>query len=543
MSLEHIIETDVLVLGGGMAGCFAAIKTKEQGLTVTLVDKSYAGKSGSSAWPHSFCVFNPEWGHNLNEWMDHINIGGEYLNNREWTELIFKESYERYQDLVSWGVEFHKEENGQLYQHKVGPLLTPYHTESLLMKQREIPQVLRKKAEESDVQIFDRIMITDLLKQDGKIVGAIGIAVEKSDVYIFRAKATVLATGCAGFKPAGWPIAQLTGDGQAMAYRAGAELTGSEFIDTHCTRTDLPAWGMHFVYWRGRKFGGRKTHFNAEGSELKLYPGGRSYTPNIEFEAHAGRIPLIQEYGEEKINIVGGAAGGLALHTTEGVWPINKKCATGIPGLFAAGDSLGTMQIGTVYSGVGYAATGACVTGFRAGLGAAEYALESEKPTIDEEEISRLKKIIYAPLKRKGGFSPRWITQILQNLTMPYYILFIKHEERMRAVLTLVEFMRDHLVPKLTANDSHELRLAHETKNMVLAAEMKLRSSLFRTESRGCHYREDYPRRDDPDWLAWVILKKKEDGMKFSKRPIPRDWWPDLSKSYEEIYPVRFPGE
>ena len=80
-------------------------------------------------------------------------------------------------------------------------------------------------------------------------------------------------------------------------------------------------------------------------------------------------------------------------------------------------------------------------------------------------------------------------------------------------------------------------------KNMVLNAEMKLTASLFRTESRGSHYREDYPRRDDPNWLAWVLLKEEQGQMKASKKPIPKEWWPDLSKPYEERYPFRLPGE
>ena len=83
---------------------------------------------------------------------------------------------------------------------------------------------------------------------------------------------------------------------------------------------------------------------------------------------------------------------------------------------------------------------------------------------------------------------------------IPYFILFIKHEKRLLAALTIVEFLRDHLVPKLVARDSHELRLAHETRNMILNAEMILKTSLSRTESRGQHYREDYPRRRDPQW-------------------------------------------
>ena len=103
--------------------------------------------------------------------------------------------------------------------------------------------------------------------------------------------------------------------------------------------------------------------------------------------------------------------------------------------------------------------------------------------------------------------------------------------------------MRDHLVPKLTAKDPHEMRLAHETKSMILNAEIKLRSSLFRTESRGTHYREDYPRRDDPNWLAWIKVKDEQGIMKLTKVPMPKEWWPDLSKPYEERYPVRFAGE
>lgn len=95
----------------------------------------------------------------------------------------------------------------------------------------------------------------------------------------------------------------------------------------------------------------------------------------------------------------------------------------------------------------------------------------------------------------------------------------------------------------MKAKDAHDLRLAHEVRNMALHAEIVLRASLFRTESRGTHYREDYPRRDDPNWLAWTILKEEDGEMKLFKQPIPKEWWPDLSKSYEERYPVRFPGE
>jgi succinate dehydrogenase/fumarate reductase flavoprotein subunit len=201
------------------------------------------------------------------------------------------------------------------------------------------------------------------------------------------------------------------------------------------------------------------------------------------------------------------------------------------------------MVVGANYSGMGVATATCSSTGTRAGVTAAEYALQTDKPTVDEAELSLLKESVRAPLVRKGGFSPRWVTQLIKNLMIPYFVSRIKHGERLQATLTLVEFISDHLVPKLYATDPHELRLVHETKNVVLNAEMRLRAALFRTESRGSHYREDYPRRMDPEWLAWVLLKEENGTMKAFKKPIPEAWWPDLSKPYEERYPTRFPGE
>ena len=172
----------------------------------------------------------------------------------------------------------------------------------------------------------------------------------------------------------------------------------------------------------------------------------------------------------------------MSVHKAEGVWPVDTDCATEVPGLFAAGDACGTMQSGAVYASIGMALSGASVTGARAGWGAAAYALQAEKPVIEREELAGRKKVVYGPADRKGGFSPRWVTQVLQNTMIPYFIMYIKHGDRLQAALTHVEFMRDHLVPMLTARDPHELRLAHETRNMVLNAEMRLMASLCRTE-------------------------------------------------------------
>jgi succinate dehydrogenase/fumarate reductase flavoprotein subunit len=530
---ERFVETDVLVIGGGMAGCFAAIKAREKGVDVVLVDKGYTGKSGQTPFAGSYCVYHREWGDELDGWMQQINTIGEYVNNREWTEIGFLDSYDRYQDLVSWGVEFETDRQGQLLRSP--PRLGPCR--ALHLNWREFAAILRKQVIKAGARIIDRVMIVELAKDGDRIVGAVGLPMECEEPLVFKAKATVICAGAGGFKPPGWPIHGQTSDGDAMAYRAGAEITGKEYSDPHPTSAEHPAYFGNIMR-DGRPIFGRLS--NAHGDPVR---GIGTLFLNLEFEAHAGRAPLRQETPVGSFTRIGGAASGMSVHKTEGIWPAGPDCSTNLPGLYAAGDAQGNMQSGAVYAAIGLALSGASVSGARAGWAAAELALQAGEPTIGKAEVARLKENVTRPLERVGGFSPQWVTQVLQNTMIPYYMMYIKSGDRLQAALTLVEFYRDHLVPKLKARDPHDLRLALETRNMVLNAEMRIRASLFRTESRGCHYREDHPRRDDKNWLAWVILQQRAGRMEVSKRPVPRAWWPDLTKPYGERYPTRLPGE
>jgi succinate dehydrogenase/fumarate reductase flavoprotein subunit len=576
MATENIIETDVLVIGGGIAGCFAAIKAREQGARVVLVDKAFTAKSGGTLVAGAgYMFFNPELGHNLEASLHAISKNGEYLNNREWTEVIMNDSWATYQDLLSWGVEFPIESDHRKDHYQ--PLTM---TDALGMRtlfgqvpiQRGNFSVLRKQVIKSGARVMDRIMVTELLKQKHEIVGATGFSIDVNDLYVFKAKAVVISTGSSSFKPYGTAIACLTGDGDAMAYRAGAEITGKEFSTKFITIAAHPSWRSY------AGFVGYPCFTDAEGRpiELRNIENVGFWDLAMDNVIHEGRGPVIWNFeaatpeqieaihntvqlsegdnlvysrpGLElkrgnNIKVAGGSGIGSVDSQTGGIWVINTKCATGIPGLFAAGESCGTRYLGAVHTARGFGLTASAVTGARAGRNAAEYASGKGGPAIDQGEIEMARKVIYAPLERKGGFSPRWVTQLLHNTMVPYFVIHIKQEDRLQAALTIVKFLRDHLTPKLTAGDSHELRLAHETKNMVLNAEMMLRASLFRTESRGQHYREDYPRRDDPEWLAWVKIKEEKGSMKAIKEPIPAKWWPDLSKPYEERYPRRFLGE
>jgi len=548
---QSALDTDVLVVGGGLAGCTAAIKAREAGVSVILVDKGYVGKSGQTPFAGSYCVFNPEWGDDLDTWMQQITTIGEYVNNRVWTELCLRESHERYLELMSWGVNFGPDGSAKpgAEPDRGGMPVGPCR--AVMMEVREPSMILRRQALEREVSIVDRTMVAELLTRNRKVVGAVGIPMDADGMVVFHAKAVVLAAGAGGFRPTRWPINNLTADADCMAYRVGAEITGKEFADPHSARADQAA-SPFFGRFGREPDGGRPprgTLSTADGTRAR--PATGLYL-NLDFEAHEGRAPVEMVLGDgSRHPVTGGAASGMSTHKAEGIWPADMDCSTALPGLYAAGDSLGTMQSGATYGAIGQSVLGCSVTGTRAGTGAAAYAQQIEsgaagtsKMGATEAEVDSVCAAVSAPLRRRGGFSPRWVTQMLQNTMMPYYVMYVKHGGRLQAALINVEFFRDHLVPLLYAGDQHELRLVHETRNMVLNAEMRLRASLFRTETRGCHYREDYPLRDDDNWLAWVLLRKGARGeMQVLKRNIPEEWHPDPSVPYKERYPNRVPGE
>jgi succinate dehydrogenase/fumarate reductase flavoprotein subunit len=235
---------------------------------------------------------------------------------------------------------------------------------------------------------------------------------------------------------------------------------------------------------------------------------------------------------------------GMSNHKGEGLWPKDTSCASNnIAGLFAAGDNLCSMQNGANYAGFGTSFCGSAVQGAAAGTSAAEYAKSIKSVKVSTSTINDALTTLTTPREREKGFSPSWVTRALQSTTLPYYVLWSKEEARLQAALSNVLHLKNHIAPLMIAASPHELRLAHETRNMILNAEMKLRASMMRKESRGTHYREDYPYRDDKNFLAWVIIQQKDGEMVLTKKDVPKESYPDSSKSYEHKYPKRYPNE
>ena len=211
------IDTDVLVIGGGMAGTFAAIAARAQGLNVTLVDKGTVGRSGSTPWANTFSVFDEDAGDDRDEWIYGVSISSDYVNNRDWLDQMLDEAKDRWDDIVSWGM--------------------------LNEDARHPSLVLREKLLENEVELIERTMVTTLLTQDddGRVVGVMGFSIDTEEPVVVLAKATIMCAGAGSFKAPGFPIQSLTSDGDAMAYRAGAVISGKEWIDFHATSAETPA--------------------------------------------------------------------------------------------------------------------------------------------------------------------------------------------------------------------------------------------------------------------------------------------------------------
>jgi len=566
MTSENVIETDVLIIGGGLSGIFAAIKARKEGVDVTIVEKGYVGKSGAALYANNTSIFNPEWGHNLKEWMTQIAETGDYMNNPEMTEITLKESYERYQDLRSYGVEYPKGEDGEIIGLPPRGVLRDYFTGRGTVW---MPK-LRNPTLKSGAKIMDRIMITDLINQDGRVVGAVGFHTRTGDFYVFKAKATIVCTG-------GGTLSLTTYDGEAMAYRAGADISGKEFSISGTG--PFKYMGSGYGYYGDRK---GETRVSLEDKKVEPMPrfgasmfidkyldseGNKVNRYTLLSAVHQGRAPFfwnLDDATPEEIETTLKTGGtldftkglyqvpmrlemyvGWGVHCASGISSTDTSGGTSLPGLYAAGDGYNSKAVGAKYVHRGFGTRNAMVIGSRAGRSAAEYAKTAEKITIDPAEITRLKNTAYAPLERKSGFDQDWVTMQLKSITFPYYVWFVRHGDRLKAALTLIEFVKNHITPMMYAKpkDTHGLRLAHEAKGRVFSFEMMLRAALFRTESRGVHYREDYPFRDDPDWLAEVKIRQKDGEMELVKEPFPNEWWPDLSRPYRERYPIEYVGE
>ncbi|MGD9899476.1 MAG: FAD-binding protein [Calditrichaceae bacterium] len=532
-------DSDVLVIGGGMAGLFAAVKAHDAGAKTLLVSKGRLGSSGQTPFAKGIFSFDSSKEHvTLDEFVESVSRSALGTNNPVYTRQMAEQSLARVNELREWGFF-----DSNLYNNS-----------------------FRKPIDEREIPVMERITITHLIKENGRIAGAAGFSLDEEKVHIFRAKSVILCTGAGGFKPNGFPICDLTHDGTVMAYNIGAKITGKEWNDGHpgqatnaaaCydgwhgmfeqkpgttgvgIRHDLGVELNYMAYMSGNSVqmgppgteqsqqieGGpyRPAEFNQDGPQDGGDRPDGDRPPRGEGSRPGGKKPDGEGDGPPGMggSAVGGSSAGMSIHKSEGLVPINEKCESNIPGLYAAGDALGSYMAGAIYTQIGSSLAGSAVQGAVAAEAAAEYSKNVELSEISKSKRDKVQEEMLAPLKKEAGYSPAWVTQTLQGIMIPNFILYIKKENLLKAALANIEELRDHHMPMLKATDMHELRLAHETANMIISAEMKLKASIMRKESRCSHYRLDYPDMDDKNWRVWINIYKGKDGtMKFEKQPF-----------------------
>lgn len=535
---QVIKNTDVLVIGGGLAGCWAAIRAKNFAPSVTIVDKAIVSRSGCSPWAYYFLA--PPLEKDLSQWKRELVEKGDYLNNQDWIDILLMEHAQRLKDMESWGAPFERDKKGNLIiKSGRGHKSTGFVTSDAKPRM----ELLKKKARELGVDIIERVMITDLLTSDGKlptsgsVVGAIGFDTRRGDVVVIKSKAVINAAG---------PIhqgANLAGDGTAMSLRAGAELMSMEFC-THpsCFSSDgkhllgtlnvlFQSLGLKIVNSKGERFMEKydpvlkeRTDWSimAQAMAKETFEGRGPITldlseakrEDIDYFAklHPGRMAPFIEAGidlkRDQLRVV--AQVGVSSSSGDGGMKIDTQGRTNIPGLYGAGSACKNQVHGT-YSVGGINLAWCCTTGYRAGENASRDSLKVKDFPLNQKQVDVLRQEAIAPLEQKKGPLPGAIFREIEKITEPAMRSLIKRADRIESTLADLDKLQNEDLKSIRARDWHELTKANEAKNLALLSMATFRSALEREESRHSHYRQDFPYTDNQNWLKWVFIKQNAD--------------------------------
>ena len=269
---------------------------------------------------------------------------------------------------------------------------------------------------------------------------------------------------------------------------------------------------------------------------------------SVHYGTDPGEIRSGKMNSDMQVSGAVGAAIGMCSHLASGVFTGTDDLsgATQIAWLYVSGDGIhATAAGGAAYPcGVGFTSCFTSLEGDHVGTAAAEYAAGVPAGDFTAEEAREKEEILTAPYRVKEGVDPNWAVDVLHGIMSPYWVLAAKSGPMLQAALLQVEYMRENVVPKLMAKSGHDLRIAIEARNKILSAELKLRASLERKESRGNSYRTDYPYRDDENYLKYILAVKGRDGKPvYSKVPVNEAWTGDRQEPYEKRFSWLFPGE
>jgi succinate dehydrogenase flavoprotein subunit len=576
-------EYDVVVVGAGGAGLRAAIEAHASGAKTAIVCKSLLGKAHTvMAEGGIAAALANVW--KEDNWKVHFRDtmrGGKLLNNWRMAQLHAQEAPDRVLELEEWGALFDRTDDGLILQrdfggHRYARLAHVGDRTGL-----EMIRTLQNRAVADGIDVFMECTVRNLLTDGGRVSGAFGYWRQSGRPIVFSAKAVVLATGGVG---KAWKVTsnswEYTGDGIAMALDAGADLIDMEMTQFHPTAMVWPLSVRGILVTEGvRGDGGTLKNGKGERFMFKYIPEFfRAETADTEREAdawyedkrsnrrtpdllprdevarainaevkagrgteHGGvfldiasrrpadyikrRLPSMyvqfKELADVDITKEAMEVGPTLHYIMGGVRVDADTAATTLPGLYAAGEVAAGMH-GANRLG-GNSLSDLLVFGRRAGLAAAAYAKDAKAPRVDEAQVGAHVDLIAAPFQRSGNENPYRVQADLQA-TMQDLVGIIRTKAELEEALVRIERLRaraSRVRVSGTRLYNPGWHLALDLDNLIGVSEAVARSALVRTESRGGHTREDYPKAD-PEWGAKNVVTRKRDGrLELTTAPIP----------------------
>jgi fumarate reductase (CoM/CoB) subunit A len=549
---REIHECDVLVVGSGGAGCRAAIEARKSKLDVTIVSKGLTFKSGCTTLAEG--GYNAAFGYVDAE--DSVDVhfqdtmkGGAYLNDMGLVKILVNEAQDRLIELESYGAIFDRQDSGKLNQRPFGGQSFRRTCFQGDRTGHEMMMALKEEVIRQKIKTYDEVMITSLIMdiENKKVIGACGVSLQDTKMLIFRAKSTVIASGGGGWLyPVTSNAIQKTGDGYCLAYNAGADLLDMEQIQFHPTGMLYPDSRRGVLVTEAvRGEGGKLFNVTMERFMKNYDERGELATRDVVARAIYNEIRkgrgtpnggvyldvthLPDDVIEEKLETmllqfmdVGVDIRNEAMevaptaHHFMGGARIKPDCETTVENLYAAGEVAGGVHGANRLGGNALAETQ--VFGKRAGESAAKNALSTELE-FNETHVDKEEKKIQNIFK-DGDIYPHEIKTELME-TMWENVAIIRNENVLKSALKKIDELKMKSMNMKVDNElgfNKNLIDALEIENMISLASLVTQSALLRRESRGAHYREDYPKKDER-WDRSIVLNKNKD-FRYLKRGL-----------------------
>jgi succinate dehydrogenase / fumarate reductase, flavoprotein subunit len=599
MTNYQTFEHDVLVIGAGGAGLRAAIAASAAGAKVGLVCKSLLGKAHTvmAEGGIAAALANVD---DRDNWMVHFADtmrGGQYVNNWRMAELHAKEAPDRVRELEAWGALFDRTADGRILQRNFGGHRYPRLAHVGDRTGLEMIRTLQDHSIHLGIDVHMECTVLQLFVDGGRVTAALGYDRERGRFRLYRAKAVVLATGGVGraysITSNSW---EYTGDGQALAYNAGAALQDMEFVQFHPTGMIWPPSVRGILVTEGvRGEGG--VLLNREGKRFMFddipenyrtqtadnEEEGWRYTqgdksarrpPELLTRDHVARS-ILREVREGRGSPHGGVfldiswikrrlpdarkhiirklpsmyhqfkqladiditttpmeVGPTTHYIMGGIRVDGDSQSSTLPGLFAAGECAaglhGANRLG------GNSLSDLLVFGKRAGDYAATFARENRLGEVDLAEVDDAVRCALAPFERgsSDGTGPYQVQQELQTM-MQTLVGIVRAEPEMKRALKGIDQLKER-ARQVGVTGNREYNPGWHTgldlANLLTVSEAITRAAIERSESRGGHFREDYPEKDPAGATYNIVVRKREDGqMRLTREPVSQ-MPPELKK-------------